>query len=169
MSTVLQETPKTIEFRPISWRDKPLYDRYFPDAEGRGCEFSFANLYLWGRQNLCEIHGHIVLFSHFDRKSVYPYPVGQGDKRAVLDAIIADVSPMDVTVFPSPAGVGVIAVTMTSFPSSLSLNLSRTWRGTLAMYFPYVEMSSSERPTFAATSLMFRTSASAAISSSVFM
>ncbi len=90
MSTVLQETPQKIEFRPISWQDKPLYDRYFPDVEGRGCEFSFANLYLWGRQNLCELHGHIVLFSHFDRKSVYPYPVGHGDKRAVLDAIIAD-------------------------------------------------------------------------------
>ena len=90
MSTVLQETPKKIEFRPISWKDKPLYDRYFSDTKGRGCEFSFPNLYLWGRQNLCELDGHIVLFSHFDRKSVYPYPVGKGDKRAVLDAIIAD-------------------------------------------------------------------------------
>ncbi len=90
MNTVLQQTPQRLEFRPISWRDKSLYDRYFPDGLERGCEFSFANLYLWGRQNLCEAHGHIVLFSHFDRKSVYPYPVGEGDKREVLDAIIAD-------------------------------------------------------------------------------
>ena len=90
MSTILQERSQIIDFHPISRKDKPLYDRYFPDGIERGCEFSFANLYLWGRQNLCEMHGHIVLFSHFDRKSVYPYPVGKGDKRAVLDAIIAD-------------------------------------------------------------------------------
>ena len=32
----------------------------------------------------------MVLFSQFNRKSVYPFPVGQGDKRAVLDAVIAD-------------------------------------------------------------------------------
>ena len=86
-------TPKvdqTIDFRPISWRDRALYEQYFPDGTERGCEFSFANLYLWGRQNLAECHGHIVLFSHFDRRSVYPYPVGEGDKRPVLDAIIAD-------------------------------------------------------------------------------
>ena len=79
-----------IDFRPITWRDRVLYEQYFPDGETRGCEFSFANLYLWGRQNLCECHGHLVLFSHFDRRSVYPYPIGRGDKRAVLDAIIAD-------------------------------------------------------------------------------
>ncbi len=87
---ITHPTERKIEFRPITWRDRALYERYFPDGTERGCEFSFANLYLWGRQNLAELDGHIVLFSHFDRRSVYPYPVGNGDKRAVLDAIIAD-------------------------------------------------------------------------------
>ena len=86
----IPSTNQKIEFRPISRHDRALYEQYFPDGLPRGCEFSFANLYLWGRQNLAELHGHIVLFSHFDRRSVYPYPVGNGDKRAVLDAIIAD-------------------------------------------------------------------------------
>lgn len=88
--TITAIPPKTIHFRPITWRDRALYEQYFPDGTARGCEFSFANLYLWGRQNLAECHGHIVLFSHFDRRSVYPYPVGTGDKQEVLDAIIAD-------------------------------------------------------------------------------
>ena len=48
------------------------------------------NLYLWGRQNATILHDHIVLFSQFNRKSVYPYPVGNSDKKTVLDAIIAD-------------------------------------------------------------------------------
>lgn len=79
-----------INFAPFTLQDKPLYERYLAKESGRGCEFSFANLYLWGRQSFTVLHGHIVLFSQFDRRSVYPYPLGEGDKRAVLDAIIAD-------------------------------------------------------------------------------
>lgn len=79
-----------INFEKISLDDKPLYEKFFPDNEERGCEFSFANIYLWGRQNFAQTEGHIVLFSQFSRRSVYPYPVGIGDKRAVLDRIIAD-------------------------------------------------------------------------------
>ena len=85
------ETKAKIEFKPISPEDKAIYEEYlFKDKNGRGCEFSFANLYLWGRQSMAFTEGHIVLFSQFDRRSVYPYPLGAGDKRAALDAIIAD-------------------------------------------------------------------------------
>ncbi|MBQ9112389.1 MAG: DUF2156 domain-containing protein [Clostridia bacterium] len=79
-----------INFKPISPADKTIYEKYRSDGEERGCEFSFANLYLWGRQNFAVIHDHIVMFSQFDRRSVYPYPIGEGDKKAVIDAIIDD-------------------------------------------------------------------------------
>lgn len=79
-----------IDFAPIHLQDKGLYEDYLSRDEERGCEFSFANLYLWGRQSFAVLHDHIVLFSQFDRRSVYPYPVGNGDKKAVLDAIIDD-------------------------------------------------------------------------------
>lgn len=79
-----------IDFAHISLGDKALYEKYLADERERGCEFSFANLYLWGRQSIAAVHGHLALFSQFDRRSVYPYPLGTGDKRAVLDAIIAD-------------------------------------------------------------------------------
>lgn len=84
------KTIPMIEFKPIAVTDKALYESYLPDGCERGCEFSFANLYLWGRQRFAVAHDHIVLFSQFDRRSVYPYPIGRGDKKAVLDAIIAD-------------------------------------------------------------------------------
>ena len=79
------------------------------------------------------------------------------------------IRPMVVTVFPSPAGVGVMAVTTTSFPSFLSLYLSRLARGTLAMYLPYIWISSSERPILDAISLMSLTFAASAISMSFIM
>ena len=79
-----------IPFAPLAPTDKTLYEAYLAESGERGCEFSFANVYLWGRQNFAILHDHIALFSQFDRRSVYPYPLGGGDKKAALEAIIAD-------------------------------------------------------------------------------
>ena len=79
-----------LEFKRITLEDKALYQRYLLDGQERGCEYSFYNLYLWGRQNATILHDHMIIFSQFNQKSVYPYPVGTGDKKAALDAIIAD-------------------------------------------------------------------------------
>ena len=79
-----------IDFKPVRPEDKERYLHYLLDGSDRSCEYSFVNLYLWGRQNATILHDHMVLFSQFNRKSVYPYPVGGGDKKPVLDAIIAD-------------------------------------------------------------------------------
>lgn len=56
----------------------------------KGCEYSFTNLNLWGRQKVAFVEGFLVLFSQFDRKAVYPFPVGEGEILPVLDAIIHD-------------------------------------------------------------------------------
>lgn len=79
-----------IEFKRIKADEKNEYEKYLHDGNERGCEYSFANLYMWGRQSAAIIDGHIVLFSQYNRRSVYPFPVGKGDKKPVIDAIIAD-------------------------------------------------------------------------------
>ncbi len=79
-----------IDFQPITLQDKDRFNAFLYDGQAQGCEYSFVNLYLWGRQRACVLQEHLVLFSQFNRKSVYPFPVGTGDKKAVLDAIIAD-------------------------------------------------------------------------------
>lgn len=79
-----------IQFKPITWEDKACCERYLLTTGERGCEYAFANLYMWGRQSWAEVHDHLVLFSQFNRRSVYPFPVGTGDKKPVLDAIIQD-------------------------------------------------------------------------------
>lgn len=81
---------KKINFAPITLCDKALYESYLQSENKRGCEFSFANLYLWGQQKIAVLHNHIVLFSQFGKRICYPYPLGNGDKEKVLDAIIAD-------------------------------------------------------------------------------
>lgn len=78
-----------IDFQKIDPSRRAEFDQYLLH-NGKGCEYSFTNLFLWGRQRVAFVDGHLVIFSQFDRKAVYPFPVGQGEILPVLDAIIAD-------------------------------------------------------------------------------
>ncbi len=79
-----------IPFQRIGLDHKAEYESMLMTAPERGCEYSFANLYLWGRQEIAFLHGCVAFFSHFYGKSVYPYPIGNGDKKAVIEEILAD-------------------------------------------------------------------------------
>ena len=79
-----------IDFYRLTLEQKDAYQAVLLSSEPRGCEYSFANLYLWGQQRVAFLHGCAAFFSHFDGRSVYPYPIGPGDRRAVLEAILED-------------------------------------------------------------------------------
>lgn len=79
-----------IDFQPIRPEDLEKYSPFLHSGKSRGCEYSFANLYLWGRQKAAVAEGQMVLFSQFNRKTVYPYPAGEGEVKPVLEAIIRD-------------------------------------------------------------------------------
>lgn len=79
-----------IEFKTLTPQDRPVYETLLSLVGERGCEYGFTNLYIWGRQKVAFLHGHAVYFSQFNRKSVYLFPIGQGDKKIVIDAIIDD-------------------------------------------------------------------------------
>lgn len=78
-----------IPFEKIQTAQREKYNALLRKAN-KGCEYSFTNIRIWGRQQAAFIDGYLVLFSQFDRKAVYPFPVGEGDIRPVLDAIIHD-------------------------------------------------------------------------------
>lgn len=86
----MDTTKNSLNFNEIKLKDKELFKRLLPDSFERGCEFSYANLYLWGQQKFVVLDDHIILFSQFDRRSVYPFPIGQGNKKPIIDAIIND-------------------------------------------------------------------------------
>ncbi len=79
-----------IDFRRFDLNKREEYGGYLTASGERGCEYSFANLNMWGRQRCAVMEGYLVLFSQFERRSIYPFPVGKGDIRPVLDAIIQD-------------------------------------------------------------------------------
>jgi len=79
-----------IQFERMTVSQREAYNHILFASSARGCEYSFANLCLWGRQQVAFLHGCAAFFSHFYGKSVYPYPIGKGDKKAVIEAIIQD-------------------------------------------------------------------------------
>lgn len=79
-----------IEFQSLKPESRGLYEKFLQTGTERGCEYSFVNLYLWGRQHVAVIADNLVFFSQFNRRSVYLFPVGPGDKKPALDAVIAD-------------------------------------------------------------------------------
>lgn len=79
-----------IDFKPIVLEDKSLYEKYLFDGIERGCEYAFANLYMWGERKLAVLYEHMLILSYYNDQTAYLYPVGNGDKREVLDAIVKD-------------------------------------------------------------------------------
>ena len=79
-----------IEFNRLTSAQKNQYNEILFSVPARGCEYSFVNLSLWGRQEAAFLHGCVAFFCHYYGKSVYPYPIGSGDKKAVIEAIIQD-------------------------------------------------------------------------------
>ena len=85
-----------LEFHQLDLSQKSCYDQFLKNAEEPGCEYNYANLYLWGRQRINFYGGNVVFFSQFDRRSVYPFPLGNNDLKATLDAIIHDAHVRDI-------------------------------------------------------------------------
>lgn len=79
-----------IDFQRMRPDRRAAYEHILMTVPERGCEYSFANLFLWGHQHTAFLAGCVVFFSHFFGRSVYPYPIGSGDKKAALEAILHD-------------------------------------------------------------------------------
>ena len=78
-----------IPFQRVALAHKEAYNKILMSSSNRGCEYSFANKYLWGVQQIAFVEGCIVSFAHFNGRSIYPYPIGQ-NRKAAIEAILDD-------------------------------------------------------------------------------
>ena len=91
----------------------------------------------------------------------------QGDDGVLAQSVaMAWPRPTVVVVLPSPAGVGLMAVTSTSLPSGFPARRAKARSLILALYRPYSSSSSSWMPSSAAISAMGRSVVLCAISMS---
>ena len=79
-----------IDFQKLDLSQREQYNKILFSCPPRGCEYSFANQSLWGLQKVAFIHGCVAFFSHYFGRSVYPYPIGNGNRRAVIEDILQD-------------------------------------------------------------------------------
>ena len=114
-----------MEFQPLTLEDKADYEQQLMACPERGCEYSFANLFLWGRQRAARLHGHWVLFSQFNRRSIYPFPVGRGDAKPVLDAIIADARERGIPCRITGMGTGEKEILENCYPGMFRFHCDR--------------------------------------------
>ena len=79
-----------IPFQKLELTHKEEYEQYLHRSQRQSCEYSFANLFLWGKKKAAVHNGFLLLQAQFDRKTVYLFPTGEGDLKTALDAIIHD-------------------------------------------------------------------------------
>lgn len=79
-----------IDFQRLDLKDRQTVYECFCGECRQGCEYSFVNLYLWGRQRFAWIDGYFTVFSHYFGKSMYLYPAGHGPLRPVLEKLELD-------------------------------------------------------------------------------
>ena len=84
-----------IDFKPITLERKEELLAYLRGSN-RGCEVSFGNLCMWGSQKGAVVADRLVLFARWDGRCVYPFPVGPGDLKTAVDAILADARERDI-------------------------------------------------------------------------
>lgn len=82
-----------IHFKEITLNDRDIIQRYTLRSPRRNCDLAFANLCSWrfmyGTQ-YAELDGFLLLKFRAEGQLVYMMPIGEGDLRAVLHALIDD-------------------------------------------------------------------------------
>ncbi len=81
-----------IDFKPFSLKIREEYNDYIFKKNEYGCEHTFANMFMWGDLKYAKINGYFVFFACYNGKCIYPFPVGEGEIKPVLDEIINDAS-----------------------------------------------------------------------------
>lgn len=79
-----------LNFQKITLQDQQLLRPVLATCGHKGCQYSFPNLYLWGRQQAAWVGESLVIFAQFDEALVYLYPVGGTDRAPAVEALLED-------------------------------------------------------------------------------
>ena len=90
----IKTSASEIPFRRVSLDDKALFVRYVAPSEEHNCDLSFANLFCWQDSYHSEVAEYrdflLIRFRASDGQQCYMQPIGRGDRRAVVEALMRD-------------------------------------------------------------------------------
>ena len=82
-----------ISFKDIELSDRELIIRYTQNSPRRNCDLSFSNLCSWRflyNTQFAILDGYLLLKFWAEEELVYMMPIGNGDLKKVLEALIED-------------------------------------------------------------------------------
>lgn len=82
-----------MQFKAITLDDKEWIQKYLKESGYQGCEFSFSTMMMWKdvyKTEVADFGGSLCYRCKVgERKYVYAFPAGNGDKRAAIEAMTA--------------------------------------------------------------------------------
>lgn len=84
-----------INFKQLEMEDKEWIDKRLNEANYRGCDYSFGNLYIWKKATkvqVADVLGALCIISTgiYDNKTIYTYPAGKCAMKPVIQELIND-------------------------------------------------------------------------------
>lgn len=86
------------EFKEITQKDKDIIQRFTLEGEGRNCDLSFANLCSWSflyHTSYAIMDDFLLLRFFVENELAYMMPIGKGEIRIVLEALMEDARRLD--------------------------------------------------------------------------
>lgn len=80
-----------LEFKTIELSDRDWMEKCFKESDFRGCEYSFANLFIWRKVSkvlVAQIGGMLCITGkNPEGEWIFNYPAGNGNAKAVMDSL----------------------------------------------------------------------------------
>ncbi len=87
------------EIKPVTLDDKEVFDRYFEQDDSINSEYTFTNMFMWQESyniRYAIIGGMLCIFAkHGDSAETVNLPLGNGDLKAVTEALIEYFNALD--------------------------------------------------------------------------
>ena len=84
-------TKKDLDFHPITLADKEWMDPLLAQDDRNACEYTFANNFIWRnvyQVEVARIEGCGVIRFQENGTYAYSYPIGGGDRKAVIEKLL---------------------------------------------------------------------------------
>ncbi|WP_167958884.1 DUF2156 domain-containing protein [Anaerosporobacter faecicola] len=88
-----------VEFKKITLEDREWINKRIQQAQIRSCDYSFVNNYIWRHPNhieFADVNGFYCLKSGLDKQLRYTYPLGEGDIKPVIEALMQDAKEREI-------------------------------------------------------------------------
>ncbi|MBE5963218.1 MAG: DUF2156 domain-containing protein [Lachnospiraceae bacterium] len=82
-----------IKFQEIELKDREWIDACLKEADLKGCEYSFANNFIWRKiygPQVALVEGFYCTRNGKGKEKAYSYPAGKGDIKPVIEALVQD-------------------------------------------------------------------------------